>query len=877
MKKILNVMVFLLICGISSALGQKYSIEGNVYDHKKREPLYYATVNIKGTQNYDLTDKKGHYQIKNLLPGKYTLVIRLLGFQEIEKQITIKKSVKKMDFYLKETSLALKDIVVTAKGSMSNKGSTTYKIGSEAVKQVQPVSVKDILQLLPGAKIEQSKMSSPTRADIRNVGGYSALNSFGTAVIVDGNQLSNDGNMDNFAGAHRANQGIDLRQISASNIESVEVVSGVASAKYGNITSGAILIKRKAGYTPWNINFNTDASTYQGSIGKGFKLKSGGFLNFDADYAYSKSDPASIQNFYQRINFSTRMSKRISEKKNWDNNLAFTFGYSFDGERDDPDQQYRGYETKNRSYNLTLSNSGGLDFWGRTNYSFSLNYTHNYTFKDEPKNGPLPIIESLESSTYITRFSPISFFQRTESYGEPVNINARLDNEKMFKFLGMKHNLNLGLEFTYNKNFGKGLVLDEENKTGSSFSAGQRNVNFHEVPASTTYSAYMQNDMSFNVNKAFYLIKLGLRYDYMLEKYNLLSPRLSMSAKYFDKLRLRAAYGISYKAPSMLQLYPGPHYYDIINLNHYSEDAYRSFAVVTTTVHQPTNDHLDPSKGTTAELGFDFDCKGFNLRVTAFYKKIEDGIANNNIITAFDKHIYEAVNVVEGQEPEVAPTGEVIPILEKIPFYNNTITARTKGIEATLGFPRINPTNTDINVSGSFMRSVARNSYNTTTSSFSTSGSLTNRYGAFKDNPRINYVSRANVNITQHVPSLKMLCTFIGECNLVNKSEISDRNNIYPVGYYEQNGTYHALTPEEAKSEAYEDLHRDPVRYVSNPQPFHFNLHFRLRKEMKGGHSFSFYANNFLWYNPTYINQDTKAKTYLNSKISFGLGVNFKL
>lgn len=241
----------------------------------QKNPIYYATVNIKGTQIYDLTDKNGLYKLDNITPGKYTIVVRILGYQEIEKNIEIKKTIPNLDFYLKESSLALKDIVVTAKVSQSKKGSTTYKIGNDAIKQIQPISVNDILQLIPGNQIKTADLSQSAHANLRSAGGNDNINSFGTSVIVDGNQLSNDGNMQEVGINNNANKGIDLRQISASNIESVEVISGVASAKYGNITSGAIIINRKAGYTPWHLNINNTPSSYQGAAGKGFRLKRG--------------------------------------------------------------------------------------------------------------------------------------------------------------------------------------------------------------------------------------------------------------------------------------------------------------------------------------------------------------------------------------------------------------------------------------------------------------------------------------------------------------------------------------------------------------------------------------------------------------------------
>lgn len=55
------------------------------------------------------------------------------------------------------------------------------------------------------------------------------------------------------SGAERTalNRGTDMRTIATDNIESVEVVRGIPSAEYGNLSSGMVTIHRKHGATPW--------------------------------------------------------------------------------------------------------------------------------------------------------------------------------------------------------------------------------------------------------------------------------------------------------------------------------------------------------------------------------------------------------------------------------------------------------------------------------------------------------------------------------------------------------------------------------------------------------------------------------------------------
>jgi hypothetical protein len=47
------------------------------------------------------------------------------------------------------------------------------------------------------------------------------------------------------------------------------VIRGIPSVEYGDLTSGAVIIKSKAGKEPLNIRVKTDPRIYQASAGRG--------------------------------------------------------------------------------------------------------------------------------------------------------------------------------------------------------------------------------------------------------------------------------------------------------------------------------------------------------------------------------------------------------------------------------------------------------------------------------------------------------------------------------------------------------------------------------------------------------------------------------
>src|SRR5690606_30652835 len=86
-----------------------------------------------------------------------------------------------------------------------------------------------------------------------------------------------------------------------------------------------------------------------------------------------------------------------------------------------------------------------------------------------------------------------------------------------------------------------------------------------------------------------------------------LQPRLNAELAPLGWLRLRGAYGTTAKLPTLDQLYPAPQYYDVVNVNRYSNDPAERLAVLTTFIRDPTNPELGWSTARKAEAGVEVD------------------------------------------------------------------------------------------------------------------------------------------------------------------------------------------------------------------------------------------------------------------------------
>lgn len=205
------------------------NVYGHVVDRKSGEHIAYTTIHIKGTTIGCTTDKTGHYFLKNLPEGKFTLEVKCMGFKPVEKTITIKKdATQELNFELLTDDVALDEVVVSANRSETKRRlapNLVSVIGSKMFDITQSTCLAKGLNFQPGVRTEDDCQNCGfTQVRINGLDGHYSQ------ILVDSRPI-----FSSLTGVY------GLEQIPTNMIDRVEVVRGGGSALFGASAIGGTI------------------------------------------------------------------------------------------------------------------------------------------------------------------------------------------------------------------------------------------------------------------------------------------------------------------------------------------------------------------------------------------------------------------------------------------------------------------------------------------------------------------------------------------------------------------------------------------------------------------------------------------------------------
>jgi len=219
-------LLFLSVIAFAQNESEVGSIKGTITTGENK-PAVSATVRIKGAKKAALTNNEGAFTIENIQPGNYSLEISSIGFEPLEKEVTvIAGSSANLSLQLSEMQTQLSEVIVSAgrnKETIDEVPSSVSIIGLKTLQQninITP-NLGDILENRVSGLAPSTGLSSNFGQTLR---GRSLL------IMIDGVPQSTP----------LRNGSMDLRALDPAVIERIEVVKG-ATAIYGNGAAGGLI------------------------------------------------------------------------------------------------------------------------------------------------------------------------------------------------------------------------------------------------------------------------------------------------------------------------------------------------------------------------------------------------------------------------------------------------------------------------------------------------------------------------------------------------------------------------------------------------------------------------------------------------------------
>ncbi len=927
-------LLILLVMGWAPLHAQSTpaTLTGKVVEAEdESKPIEFATVQVLPQAVGVVTNSKGEFTFYRLAPGRVNVKVDFLGMEPIDTTFTLAPgSHNDIVFRMHESSFRLVEVTVVAKeGKAGN--ATSSLVSRQAMDHLQTSSLHDILQLLPGGVTPgESGLTSAKTLSIRSLGD-SRVNSMGTAIVVDGAPLSNNANLQTLSpaisgggssvgGGSSPNSGLDVRAISTDNIESVEVIRGIPSVEHGDLTSGAVLIKSKAGREPLTIRFKTDPQIYQASVGKGISLgERKGNVNVSGDYAYSVKDVTESYAYYQRATARAMYSNLFGKLSS---NSALDFSLGKDTREMNPDDQRTQLATGAKDVALRFNTNGTWNIdkgWlSDVKYAVSGSYRDKHSYSQQLlgnafsaysmsntdgailSNRPgqkvfdsdgkeLTRIPAGESSLYAT-YLPNEYFSRYDIYGKEVNLFANLNASLLKTTRNVTNRILLGVNFKTDGNLADGKVYDLENppyRVLSSENSSPRPRKYSSIPFINQLSLYAEENLSWRLNRRELVVQAGVRYDNINGK-NAFSPRSNLSFELLpERLWLRGGAGITAKAPTTLYLYPENAYFDFVHFNTLNmsnvPEAEQLF-LSSTRVFNTENGNLKIATNNKQEVGFDVRVNRMRFSVTAYNEEMKNGYG---LATTLDT--YHLLNYIIYEEATLNPGA--IPTLKEKEHHNifvsyatptNNVRSHNRGIEYDFDFGRINAIRTAFVLNGAYMRSTDWSEGH----SFSNAKNLNQlerNVGVYE--PGVAKYERerlvTTLRATHNIPSIGFVVTGTAQVSWINKSWTNYGNDTTFVSYISRvDGKVKPFNESMKDDDEFKYLfeRKSPTRFIAESFPPVLLINFHLTKEIGENVRASFYANNMFNSRPMYESKRSPGSfSRLNFPITFGFELVLKL
>jgi hypothetical protein len=873
-------------------------------------PVRDAIAAIEGSALSTRTDSAGRWSLTNPPSGPQMLVVRRVGFAPARIPIVVPPvGQRTIDVVLTVSALQLEQLIVTADriGRARGELGTASVVDRDAIANQTASSLQGVLELIPGVPLTAPGLDAATPFALRTLaqtstaqgiaGGPTAsdIGAAGTLIVLDGVPLSNNANLQTVGArgevvspASTAGSGIDLRRIPAATLERVEVIRGIPSARWGDLTQGAIVVDTRAAAAWPELALRSDPRTTEGNaVGGGAFANERLALTVTANLTETRAT--------RTLSNATTQRSAGQLAHRWQvGGSAAPFSttrgpLTFDTRADWWQLRYNAPERADIEPGRTsYTNDQGIRLSERarlTRPTYRVELTAAYDaqtqrtresrrlgrpaspFTDRLTEGRSigRYVEGLYDGAYSLDGAPRLLYTRLE-YEHGNDAAAPSSRDAVLRANTWRIGTELRREWNSGSGYAFAIDRPPQSSTYNGVTGFDRPRRFDGAPPLTTSALYVDWKASLRVLGVAVDVQPGLRADAMHDgawwtsgtRSAMLEPRFNMQLSPTPWLRLRGGAGAVSKVPTIAQRSPTLQYFDVVNVNRFTPDPRERLAVLTTFIRDPTNRELGLSRGAKRELGLELDggaARGamsltwFDDRVTgAVTLRRDPGVVTRDRFALADT---ARGSGQPGRIVEPAIGSDPIPVF--LDRYVNSGRLGSRGVELTMTLPVIAALRTRVEVSGARVET----SFATDDRDFGNFLTVAN-FQLDSTVKRLAYYdgvaqrARRGVltwRVVHHQPSVGLVVTATVQQQLGDERIIEHRtDSLAFAGYLTRTGQLVPVPEADRTRAEYADLRRGRAATSANVfrQPNDWLMSLQVAKSVAGSGRLSFYVFNAL-------------------------------
>ncbi|MCU0646536.1 MAG: TonB-dependent receptor [Gemmatimonadaceae bacterium] len=863
------------------------------------------------------SDAAGRFVLGGLASGPTRLRVEAAGFAARELTIDVPaRDTVRLFLRLAVRSVQLERVVVTATEERSREGGSHARIGRDAIEHVQASSLADLLQLVPGQQAVNPTLAGPRQLLLRQApttrtrGGDAGseadrTNALGTAIVLDGVPVSNNANLQTTATtlnsgaaalptfASTAGRGTDLRQIPADNIESIEVIRGIPSARHGDLTAGAVLVRSRAGAQAPELRVRANPQTIEVATvaGWGTRVARRG-ISADGLLTTSQDDPRSTADRFTRVTSQVAWTERWRPDGRLQSTVRVRAYSSLDDRVRDPDDARQGIVRFARDRGLRADVQGAwqsdstaawrVEWLGSTSVAEQSAYAQQNVSRDI-----FPVSRMTRDTTAPAEYGRSQYVGRESVHGRPLNVYARLEATGRGAIGSRwRHEPLAGMELRHDVNRGAGRVVDPAEPPRQNFSVGERPRAFRDVPGMTIVSAYLEDRVRGLLAGRALDVQAGVRGD-VIDPRGLrapsvpgaIAPRVNAQLTLRDGVRVRGGAGVTVKAPTLAQRYPLPRWFDLVNFNYFAQNPAERLVIVTTRRLDARPTGLRAPRATKAELGLDLRRGAIEGSVVAFRERTSDAIGTTRVPVGLPVERLRAIDFPVGRPPVLAAQPAAVDtFIGAVDVPGNGRRIDTRGVEFTLEIPEWQAVRTALSLSGGWFDTRATETVREIdVDRLYAGGTQPERlpvYDAGSGSQSVQFVTSAR--FIHRLPEAGLLLSLLAQVTWQDADRPLGIEPEQAVAYVDRGGRIVSLTPQQAASPEFAGLARGvPQGFVLGwerrpPLPL-FNL--RVTKTLPARSQLALFVNNALADRPLF--QPVRTAGFVRRNIPLFFGVEF--